>query len=201
MSNDDVSRRRQGVEADDALINAFRAGQEPAFDDLVLKYKDRVFNMCYRMMGDYDEANDCAQETFIKAYRAMGGFRGDSSFSTWLYRIAVNTCKSKLTSLKYLFFKRMLSTNAEGDDGLTPGDISDERFSPEHPLRKRQQDEVIQRAIRSLPLRQRTVVVLRDIEGLSYDEIASVTGLNSGTVKSNIARGRQTLRDKLKGAL
>ncbi|MBF0317284.1 MAG: sigma-70 family RNA polymerase sigma factor [Nitrospirae bacterium] len=200
MSNDNVSRM-QGAEADEVLISAFRAGRVDAFDGLVLKYKDRVFNMCYRMMGDYDEANDCAQEAFIKAYRAMGGFRGESSFSTWLYRIAVNTCKSRLTSLKYLFFKRMLSTNTETDDGLTPGDISDERFSPEHPLRKRQQDEVIQRAIRSLPLRQRTVVVLRDIEGLSYDEIASVTGLKAGTIKSNIARGRQTLRDKLKGTL
>ncbi|MBF0537272.1 MAG: sigma-70 family RNA polymerase sigma factor [Nitrospirae bacterium] len=204
MSNDndpDIINETQGTEADEALIDAFRSGQESAFDSLTLKYKDRVFNMCYRMMGDYDEANDCAQETFIKVYRAVGGFRGESSFSTWLYRIAVNTCKSRLTSLKYLFFKRMLSTNPTDGDNFTPGDIPDERFSPEHHLQKRQQDEAIQRAIRSLPLQQRTVVILRDIEGLSYDEIASITGLKSGTVKSKIARGRQTLRERLRAVI
>ncbi|MBV6343511.1 sigma-70 family RNA polymerase sigma factor [Candidatus Magnetobacterium casense] len=198
MSNGNVNAT-PGVDTDEGLVMAFRLGQGSAFDTLVLKYKDRVFNMCYRMMGDYDEANDCAQEAFIKACRGIDGFRGDSAFSTWLYRIAVNTCKSRLTSLKYLFFKRMLSTNTQDDDDFR--DISDERLSPEHPLRKRQQDAAIHRAIMSLPLQQRTVVVLRDIEGLSYEEIASVTGVRPGTVKSRIARGRETLREKLKDVL
>ncbi|MBF0342622.1 MAG: sigma-70 family RNA polymerase sigma factor [Nitrospirae bacterium] len=202
--NSDKAIETQYAEADEGLIDAFKSGQESAFDSLVLRYKDRVFNMCYRMMGDYEEANDCAQDAFIKAYRALMNFRGESSFSTWLYRIVINTCKSRLTSIKYLFFKRMLSTNTKDENtegSLTLGDIPDERFSPSRPLEKRQQDDTIQKAIKTLPLQQRTVVILRDVEGLSYEEIASVTGLKLGTVKSKIARARLTLRESLRERL
>ena len=92
---------RQDVHANDEdalLVRAFNSGEKPAFDKLVLKYKDKVFNICYRFLNDYEEANDCAQETFVKIYRSLKNFRFESSFSTWLYRIAVNTCKNKITS-------------------------------------------------------------------------------------------------------
>jgi len=171
------------------------------FDELVLEHKDKVFNLCYRFLGNYEEADDCAQETFVKVYRSLKGFRRESSVSTWIYRIAVNTCKNRVASAQYRRSRNMvrLDEPKETDDGARPVDIGDEKLSPAAEAGRRQTGELIQEAIDSLPRDQRSVVILRDVEGLSYEEVAEATGLNLGTVKSKLARARQVLREKLKG--
>lgn len=173
------------------------------FDELVLKHKDKVFNLCYRFLGDYEEANDCAQEAFVKAYRSLKDFRFESSVSTWIFRIAVNTCKNRLSSAQYRRSRYMvrLDEPKETDDGAQAVEIGGRSLSPSAELDRKEKGELIQEAINSLPEDQKSVVVLRDIEGLPYEEISEVTGYNLGTVKSKLARARQELREKLKGLI
>jgi len=159
------------------------------FDELVLEHKDKVFNLCYRFLGNYEEADDCAQETFVKVYRSLKDFRRESSVSTWIYRIAVNTCKNRVASAQYRRSRNMAQLDEVGDEKLSPATEAD----------RREKGELIQEAIDSLPPDQKSVVILRDIEGLSYEGVAEATGLNLGTVKSKLARARQALREKLKG--
>ena len=185
---------------DNDLVRAFCAGERAAFDELVVKHKDRVFNLCYRFLGDYHEANDIAQEIFIIVYRSLKKFRFESAFSTWLYRIMVNACKNRLKSMEYRYKKWMdrLDTNKECPSALEIADYSD---SPLTELENKERVILIKKAMDSLTPRKKTVAILRDIEGLSYEEIARITGLNPGTVKSNLARARMDLRKKLEGVL
>ena len=185
---------------DSALIKAIQEGDKGGFDELVLRHKDKVFNLCYRFLGDHQEANDLAQETFIKVYGSLKKFRMESSFSTWLYRIAVNTCKNRVKSLEYRFKKRMKRLDSqEVTNGNNPSfEIADESQSPLISFEEKERALMIQKAIDSLPEAKKTMVLLRDIEGLSYDEIVEVTGLNLGTVKSKLARARYDLRKKLR---
>ena len=197
------TRNKQIVE-EKALIKAFQSSSDnSAFDKLVIKYQDKVFNLCYRFMGDYHEANDCAQDTFVKVFSSLKKFKGESEFSTWLYRIAVNTCKNKLSSLAYRLSKIMVHLDrAKGEvEDDPPVEIKDESRSPEVELEIREREKMLQVAINSLPEDQKTVVILRDIEGLSYDEIAGIAGYNLGTVKSKLFRARDELRNKLRGKL
>ena len=188
---------------DTELISSFNSGDGKAFDRLVLKYRDMVFNLCYRFLGNYEEADDSAQETFIKVYRSLKNFRFESSFSTWLYRIAVNTCKNKLSSLKYRRGREMVRLDSgrwpEESSHIT--EISDRSASPEIKLEKKIRDSLIQKAIDSLPADFKSVVVLCDVEGLSYEMIARITGYRIGTVKSKLSRARERLRNKLGGIL
>ncbi|MDX2441281.1 MAG: sigma-70 family RNA polymerase sigma factor [Desulfobacterales bacterium] len=191
----------QGSASEDAeLIKAFQAGKKAAFDELVLSHKDKVFNLCYWFVGDYQDANDLAQDVFFKAFKALKNFRFESAFSTWIYRIAVNTCKNRLKSFQYRLKKKFVHLNNTAAAKNNPGvEIADESSSPEIELGRKEKSRLIQTAINSLPTEKKAVVVLRDIEGLSYEEISSVTGFNLGTVKSKLARARQDLREKLKG--
>jgi RNA polymerase sigma-70 factor (ECF subfamily) len=186
---------------DDAfLIKEFREGNTSAFEALVIKHKDKVFNLCYKFIGEFTEANDCAQETFIIVYKSLKKFRSNSMFSTWLYRIAINTCKNKLKSKEFKIKKKMVGLNHQVSQGRgNPEElIQNDAGSPDKELERKERTALIEKAINSLPIEQKTVVVLRDIEGLTYEEIAQVAGLNLGTVKSKLARARQALRDKLK---
>ena len=186
-------------EQDAALVRAIQAGDMAAFDQLVLKHKDKLFSMVYWFLGDYQEANDCAQDTFIKVFKSLKKFRFESSFSTWLYRIAINTCKNKLKSSAYRWKKKTVSLeNPESskDCGLF-FEIKDDSPSPVNELEKKERLALIQKAINALPEEQNRVIVLRDIQGLSYQAIADITGLNLGTVKSRLARARTELRNKL----
>jgi RNA polymerase sigma-70 factor (ECF subfamily) len=194
------STRRPGD--DGVLVRAFQAGNRAAFDRLVLKHKDKVFNLCYWFLGDYHEANDSAQDAFLRAYQSLMKFRSESTFSTWLYRIAVNTCKNRLKSSDYRRKKKMVSLDnpANSEARSTAVEIEDESPSPLIELEKKERLALIKRAINTLPTEQKSVVVLRDIEGLSYDDVSSITGLNLGTVKSRLARARLGLRKKLGGA-
>lgn len=188
--------------SDQELAKRFQEDHDLAvFDQLVIKYKDMVFNLCYRFMGNYDDANDCAQDTFLKAYKGLEKFRAEANFSTWLYRIAVNTCKNKLASLTYRFSKmlfRIDPTKKEKKANVVR-EIADDSMSPVSDLMKKESKIIIQKAIDSLPKDHKIVVVLRDIEELSYEEIVEITGYNLGTVKSKLFRARKQLRKKLEG--
>ena len=188
---------------DALLIEAFQRGDKKAFDELVIRHKDRIFNLCYRFLGDYEEANDSAQEAFVKAYGSLNTFRLESAFSTWLYRIAVNACKNKLGSAAYRAKRKTVSLDNPGnnEDGPLPMEIQNGTPSPLARMEEKEKMALVQRALDTLPTEFKMVVTLRDVEGLSYEEIAEVTGLNLGTVKSRIARARTDLRNKLRGVL
>lgn len=188
---------------DALLIKAFQRGDRRAFDQLVVRHKDRIFNLCYRFLGDYEEANDSAQETFVKAYGSLKAFRLESAFSTWLYRIAVNTCKNKLGSSAYKAKRKTVSLDNPGpdEDRPLPVEIQNGAPSPLDRMEEKERMTHIQTALGALPADFRMVVTLRDVEGLSYEDIAEIAGLNLGTVKSRIARARTELRNKLRGIL
>jgi RNA polymerase sigma-70 factor, ECF subfamily len=190
------------AENDHDLINAFIRGDHSAFEKIVLKYQDRVYNLCYRLLGDRDEAEDSAQDIFIKVYRALRGFRFKSSFYTWLYRIVINTCKNRIKSVEYRSAKSRVSIDNDRDSreyGIPV--IIDNRPVPDKTLEQKEKMKRIQEALNSLPPDQKTAVILCDIEGLSYDEIASITKTRLGTVKSKLSRARLGLRNKLEGII
>ncbi|HIE44373.1 MAG TPA: sigma-70 family RNA polymerase sigma factor [Candidatus Omnitrophica bacterium] len=201
--NREIGKENTSCREDRELVEAFQANREGVFDKLVLKYKDKVFNLCYRFLGDYEEANDCAQEVFVKLYRSLKKFQQKSSFSTWLYRITVNTCKNKLASSEYRLRKKMvrLDNPIHSEKGTYRIEIEDETLSPATQLDRKEKEMLIQNAIGSLPEEQKMVVLLRDVEGFSYEKITVITGYNIGTVKSKLARARQKLREKLRGLI
>jgi len=184
---------------DAALVRAIQAGDMAAFDQMVVKHKDKLFNMVYWFLGDYQEANDCSQEIFIKVFKSIKKFRSESSFSTWLYRIAINTCKNRLKSSAYRWKKKTvpLENPESSEDGNLSYKIQNNSPSPANELEKKERLMMIQKAINALPQEQNRVIVLRDIQGLSYQEISDITGLNLGTVKSRLARARMALRKNL----
>jgi len=184
------------------LVNAFLEGDKNAFDELVLLQKRMVFNLCYRFLGNFEDANDCAQDVFLKVYRSLKGFRFESNFTTWLYRITVNTCKNKLSSLDYrLRFRKMrINDNSPREESAMHSiEIGDESYTPDSSLRRKEITQLIQEAVSQLPTAQKMVVVLRDMEGRSYEEIVEMTGFKLGTVKSKLSRARQELRERLRG--
>ena len=200
---EEITNSTSSHEEDRELVKAFQTGDRTAFDALVLKHKDKLFNLCYWFLGDRQEANDSAQDTFIKVYRSLKKFRFESAFSTWLYRIAANTCKNRLRSSEYRHKKKMVWLDNPGkiENGQYAAEIHDETPSPMVELEKKERMMLIQKAIASLPADQSTVVVLRDIEGLSYEEVSNITGLKFGTVKSRLSRARQQLKKKLRGTI
>jgi RNA polymerase sigma-70 factor (ECF subfamily) len=190
------------AEEDNDLINAFIRGDHSAFEKIVLRYQDRVFNMCYRLLGDRNEAEDSAQDVFIKVYRSLKGFRFKSSFYTWLYRIVINTCKNRIKSVEYKSSKSRVSIDTDRNNreyGIPV--IIDNRPVPDKTLEQKEKMERIQEALNSLPPDQKTVVILCDVEGMSYDEIARITKNRLGTVKSKLSRARLGLRNKLEGII
>lgn len=181
------------AEAEDyAWIREFQAGREQGFNRLVLRHKDRVYGLCLRLLaGDSAEAEDAAQEAFVRGYRGLMEFRMESKFSTWMYRIAVNVCKNKMASRSWREGRLGIDLDAaDTTEASSP--------SPSQVLDAKTRQVRIESAIARLPDDQRELVVLRDVEGRSYEEIAAATGLNPGTVKSRLNRGRAQLREWLK---
>jgi RNA polymerase sigma factor (sigma-70 family) len=177
------------------LVEAGQRGDVEAFNQLVRLYESRVYNLCYRMLGDADAAADVAQDTFISAYRNLHRFRG-GVFRSWLLRIATNACYDALRARKR---RPSVSLDAaqEADDGPA-FDIPDPSESPDDAALRRELAAAIQRGIDQLPDDQRAVVILSDVQGLAYEEIAEVTNTNLGTVKSRLSRARARLRDILR---
>ncbi len=188
-------------EEDRKDIAAFLSGDRDGMDRLVLRHKDRIFNLCYRLLGDYSDAEECAQETFIKVLRSLKGFRFESSFSTWVYTIAVNICKNRRDSAEHRFWKTVLrfAHNSPEEEGAADFEIEDPAPSPLARMTEREKEVTLQAAINSLSHDHRTVMVLRHVEGLSYEEIIAITGYNLGTLKSKLARARLLLQNKLRG--
>jgi RNA polymerase sigma-70 factor (ECF subfamily) len=189
-----------GDEEDFRWILTFKSGKEEGFNRLVLRHKDRIYGLCLRLLArDPHEAEDAAQETFVKVYHALRDFRMESKFSSWLYRIAVNTCKNRLVSRSYQDSRNRLDPETVDADMAHTAHRAHRAPSPDQVLEAKGKREKIEAAIARLPEEQRTLVVLRDVEGRSYEEIAEATGLNPGTVKSRLNRGRGQLKEWLSG--
>jgi RNA polymerase sigma-70 factor (ECF subfamily) len=179
-------------------LNAAREGDLAAFNWLVLRYQTRVYNLCLRMLTDPDAAADATQEAFLSAYKAIGRFKGEQ-FRTWLFRIATNACLDMLRSRKRKPTQSLYSYSHDPDDEAEPLPIADldPTIDPESSALRAEVAQAIQQGLDSLPDDQRIALVLVDVQGLSYDEAATITGANLGTIKSRINRGRARLRDYL----
>jgi RNA polymerase sigma-70 factor (ECF subfamily) len=198
-------------EEQSAFVARLVARDEAAFNELVVTYERRVFALVFRMLGRREEAEDLAQEVFVQVFKAIDQFRGDSKLSTWIYRIAVNLCKNRT---KYLSRRHVGETDdvdamaerapLSAAKGVSVGDIS----RPDELVEGMQLEVIVKRAIAMIEPDFREVLILRDVEDMSYEEIASVTGLADGTVKSRIHRARGQLRllvekaigEKIKGS-
>lgn len=187
-------------ECDQMLVDRVRAGDKQAFDMLVAKYQRRLMRLLSRIVHDPTEAEDVVQETFIKAYRALRHFRGDSAFYTWLYRIGINTAKNFLAT-QGRRTPTSTETDAEHAEGFYDGDNLRDINTPESMLASKQIAQTVNAAMDALPLDLRTAIALREIEGLSYEEISDIMACPIGTVRSRIFRAREVIADKLKPLL
>lgn len=176
---------------DKQLVVRVQKGDKGAFDLLVIKYQQKIMSLISRYVHDSDEVQDVAQEAFIKAYRALPGFRGDSAFYTWLYRIAINTAKNHLVSRS----RRPPGSDVELEDAeyMDAGEALRDRESPEAALYGEELRSTVNDALSALPDDLRTAVTLREFDGLSYEEIAEVMECPVGTVRSRIFRAREAI--------
>lgn len=183
--------------SDHELIEATKNGDESAFTEIVTRYKSPLTNYLYRFLNDYEEAVDLAQETFVRVYFAIDRYHTQFAFSTYIYRIATNLAISEIRRRKR---RRLFSISGllggEKDDG-TEFEIPDDRALPENELLDNERDTQIARAIAALPEKYRIAIILRDIQGRSYEEVSAVMDLGLGTTKSRISRGRALLKEKL----
>ena len=178
-------------EQEAAVIQAVLDGDINAYELLVKEYEKNVYNLALRMVGNSEDAADMSQEAFIKAYNSLTSFRGDSKFSVWLFRIVSNVCLDYLRSRGR---RQTVSLSTENDDGEDVEiDIADETQSPERLLDRRLTRDAVRRGLAALPPEHRQILLLREIQGLSYDEIADALGIEAGTVKSRIFRARKKL--------
>ncbi len=184
---------------DKQLVARVQKGDSRAFDMLVLKYQHRIFGLISRYVHDADEVQDVAQEAFIKAYRALPKFRGDSAFYTWLYRIAINTAKNYLVSRS----RRPPGSDVDVEDAeyYASGGALHEIETPESALFGAELKAVVEAAIRELPEDLRTAVTLREFDGLSYEDIADIMDCPIGTVRSRIFRAREAIDSQVKEQL
>ncbi|MEW6356071.1 MAG: sigma-70 family RNA polymerase sigma factor [Planctomycetota bacterium] len=185
---------------DTELVERCKRGDRAAYDELMRRHQDRIFNLVYRCVGDREDASDIAQEVFIRAFRAMRGFHGQAAVSTWLHRIAVNEV---INHRRKAGAKRKIRTvpidrSNPGPDGRGSDDPPDTSAEPSEIMAEKEREQLIQDAIDSLDGDYRAVVVLKDIEGYRYEEIAEIIGCPRGTVKSRLHRARLELREKLK---
>jgi RNA polymerase sigma-70 factor (ECF subfamily) len=185
-----------GRDDDRFLVEACCAGETEAFGILVRRYQDRLYPTLLRLSGCAEDAHDLLQDAFLRAYQKLGHFHGDSSFFTWVYRIAVNLALSDRRRRKP---PRRLGDVTKGE-AFDPPDLSDSS-DPSLPLERAERDDQIQRALSALAADHRAVVVLKDLDGLRYEEIASILGVPVGTVRSRLHRARSELRERLRGVI
>lgn len=184
------------MESDRELVERVQAGDKQAFDVLVLRYQQKLVKLVSRYVSDSSEALDVSQEAFVKAYRALPNFRGDSSFYTWLYRIGVNTAKNHLVAQG----RRPPDSDVDAQDAerLDVDTILREHDTPEREAHRDEVERTVVEAIEMLPEELRTAITLRELEGLSYDEIATAMGCPVGTVRSRIFRAREAIEKRLR---
>jgi len=196
----EVTRSRVAEEtpSDHALIEATKQGDESAFAEIVHRYQNPIVNYLYRFLNDYEEAVDLAQETFVRVYFAIDRYHSGFAFSTYIYRIATNLAISEIRKRKrrkLLSLTGLFQSDAEEQTEFQP---KDERSLPDEDLVEDEQSRVIAKAIAALPEKYRVPIILRDVDGHSYEEIAEIMELGLGTTKSRISRARGLLKEKLK---
>ncbi|MBI1789814.1 MAG: sigma-70 family RNA polymerase sigma factor [Acidobacteria bacterium] len=185
---------------DDRLAEALREGSEQAYEVLVTRFQQPVYNLVFRLMSDPVDSSDVVQEVFLKIFRNIGSFRNQSSLKTWIYRIAVN----EAYNYRRWFFRHRrqeVTLGLEGDPARYAAETHDTGRSPFDQVFEHEKHRLIEEALTRINPTFRTAVVLRDIEGLSYEEIADILNLSMGTVKSRILRGRDALREQLAARL
>ncbi len=185
--------KKKNILSDEDLIGNFQAGDVSAFEEIVRRYKDQLVNFAYRFLGDLEEAEDIAQETFLRVFRKRNAYRNVAKFSTWIYTITGNLAKTELRRRKRRKLISLSSLGFEDKDF----DLKDTKKGPEESVHDLIKDEFIQRAINSLPDKFREVIIFRDIQELSYEEISSIVKIPLGTVKSRVNRGRLKLQEIL----
>ncbi|MHB8912599.1 MAG: RNA polymerase sigma factor RpoE [Lysobacter sp.] len=189
----------QELELDQELVRRVQRGDSTAFDALVRKYQHRIIGLIGRYIPDWSECQDVAQETFLRAYRALGNFRGDAQFYTWLHRIAVNTAKNYLVAQN----RRPPTDDIDAGDAeqFDTGIRLRDNDTPEHELLRQEIEQTVLRVVEALPEELRSAISLREVDGLSYDEIATRMGCPIGTVRSRIFRAREAIDAELQPLL
>ena len=203
MSDSDDDERAQQDRRDRVLVRRMKAGDDRAFEELVHLYQNRIFGLMLRMIGNRQEAEDLAQEVFMTVHRAIASYRGDGRFYTWLYRIASNTCKNRIKYLRGRNFHRSVPVEdapesqvaSEGGPSMA---LQSQIAGPEAMTEGTRLQTAIQRELAQLEPEHRLLIILRDVQGLSYQEILQTTGLQEGTLKSRLHRARVALKDRLK---
>ena len=185
-------------QSDHALIEATKNGDEAAFAQIVGRYKSPITNYLYRFLNDYEEAVDLSQETFVRVYFAIDRYHTEYAFSTYIYRIATNLAISELRKRKRRTILSLTGLFQSEDDEQTEFQPPDTRSRPDEDLVEDERSRVIAKAIVTLPPKYRVPIILRDVEGKSYDEVAEILDLGLGTTKSRISRARGLLKEKLK---
>lgn len=187
--------------SDHQVIEKVKAGDEAAFAEIISRYKNPITNFLYRFLNDYEEAVDLAQETFVRVYFALDRYHTNYAFSTYIYRIASNLAISELRKRKRRSILSLTGLFQSDEGEAAEFQPPDSRPLPDHDLVENEQSRVIAKAIATLPPKYRIPIILRDVEGRSYEEVAELMQLGLGTTKSRISRGRGLLREKLIGYL
>lgn len=185
--------------ADAELVSRFQAGDRRAFDQIVQRYQARIYSLCLRWLGDPEAAEEQAQDVFVAAFRAMGGFRNECSLSTWLFRIAVNHCRNQRLYRMRRAYGRHETFDAprDEDEGPTRQLADEDAALADRSVHQREAGSLVQAALAELDEEHRQVLILRDVEDLAYEDIADILDLPRGTVKSRIHRARAELAQKL----
>ena len=194
----EAARMSEPTLSDHELIAAAKAGDENAFAEIVSRYKNPITNFLYRFLNDYEEAVDLAQETFVRVYFALDRYHTDFAFSTYIYRIATNLAISEIRKRKRRSLLSLTGLFQSRDDDAVEFQPPDTRPLQDTNLEEDERSKVIAKAIETLPPKYRLPIVLRDVEGKSYEEVAAILELGLGTTKSRINRGRGLLKEKLR---
>jgi RNA polymerase sigma-70 factor (ECF subfamily) len=190
----------RGLNAEEALFVArLQANEDAAYDELVRTYSASIFHVAYRMLGDSAESSDVVQEIFLKVFRNIGGFKGEAALKTWIFRIALSEILNRLRWWKRRrrFATMSLDEQPNGNGTISAHAVASPSPTPEEVLQSKEEEGAIQEALGKLSKDHRSIIVLRDIEGFSYNEIADVLGVSVGTVKSRLARARGDLKKSL----
>jgi RNA polymerase sigma-70 factor, ECF subfamily len=185
------------------LVQRAAQGDRNAFNRLVLAHQDRIMTLCSRMLGNREEAEEAAQDSFVRAFENLGRFKGEAMFSTWLYQIAVNACRNRRRSWWWRVRKRSVDVEepADPETDMPRREFGDTRLSPEKDLQRHRTAAAIQRALATLPGIHRELIVLRDMQDMAYEDIAASLGISLGTVKSRLARAREAMQEQLRGVV